>query len=515
MTSPQASVPGEIVPAADFYTYDAKYFNDRSELLIPAPLTPKQSRQVRDIAVRAYRAETARAWPVWISCWSAALASCISARSTPSRVSPASACTPSCGLPAGFRTRNYWTVSSHWHWIAKLTAITPSEVLVDRNGEVNVAGSSHTPSNEDTPRTRRNRRSEQSPSLLERVLPRRPVRRYLGEATNYLTSRPQSVDRSRPRVRKPVHTAQAGASWNDERRMPPVLVRGAAVPGVQSRRTASSGKARRRYDISLNVPGAEMRLPAIPQVQFGWRMLSSILVVLLGFGLYQLWNAPRFRITDIDVTGLQRLTVSDVNAVLDVIDLPIFSVDGGLLTEQLKAAFPEFSSVSVDTSLPNKVNVVVEERVPILTWKQDGRTLLADANGVVFPVRSELTTFSPIVEALSSPPNPSELELAGEGQKPYLPVEMVSAILSMSAQAPKDTPLLYDAQHGLGWKDPQGWEVYFGDMGDMGLKLNIYSVMVQKLQSEGITPALVSVEYVHARITGWSVSYGRSDRRRH
>ena len=33
---PAASVPGEIIPGADFYSYDAKYVLDNSELVIPA-----------------------------------------------------------------------------------------------------------------------------------------------------------------------------------------------------------------------------------------------------------------------------------------------------------------------------------------------------------------------------------------------------------------------------------------------------------------------------------------------
>lgn len=53
---PIASIPGEIIPSADFYSYEAKYLDDRSELLIPAPIPFEISEQVRDLAVRAYRA---------------------------------------------------------------------------------------------------------------------------------------------------------------------------------------------------------------------------------------------------------------------------------------------------------------------------------------------------------------------------------------------------------------------------------------------------------------------------
>lgn len=54
--APQASMPGEIVPGADFYSYDAKYILDNSELIIPAPLSDTQVALIKEIAVRAFKA---------------------------------------------------------------------------------------------------------------------------------------------------------------------------------------------------------------------------------------------------------------------------------------------------------------------------------------------------------------------------------------------------------------------------------------------------------------------------
>ena len=53
---PEASVPGEIVPANEFYDYRAKYIDTNSRLLIPAPVSEEQSGRIRDLAVRAFRA---------------------------------------------------------------------------------------------------------------------------------------------------------------------------------------------------------------------------------------------------------------------------------------------------------------------------------------------------------------------------------------------------------------------------------------------------------------------------
>ena len=51
-----ASVPGEIVPDDEFYSYRAKYINEGSQLLIPAPLPDDLTETFQELAVRAFRA---------------------------------------------------------------------------------------------------------------------------------------------------------------------------------------------------------------------------------------------------------------------------------------------------------------------------------------------------------------------------------------------------------------------------------------------------------------------------
>ena len=55
-SDPEASVPGEIITARDFYDYEAKYLDDRSESLIPAALAPGQTDEIRRLAIAAFRA---------------------------------------------------------------------------------------------------------------------------------------------------------------------------------------------------------------------------------------------------------------------------------------------------------------------------------------------------------------------------------------------------------------------------------------------------------------------------
>jgi D-alanine-D-alanine ligase len=53
---PLASVPGEVVPGAEFYDYADKYEAGRAQILVPAPLDDARRDEVRALAVRAFEA---------------------------------------------------------------------------------------------------------------------------------------------------------------------------------------------------------------------------------------------------------------------------------------------------------------------------------------------------------------------------------------------------------------------------------------------------------------------------
>ncbi len=53
---PRASVPGEVLPSREFYSYESKYVDGTSGLIIPAPLPQETTVRIQDLAVRAYKA---------------------------------------------------------------------------------------------------------------------------------------------------------------------------------------------------------------------------------------------------------------------------------------------------------------------------------------------------------------------------------------------------------------------------------------------------------------------------
>lgn len=283
-------------------------------------------------------------------------------------------------------------------------------------------------------------------------------------------------------------------SKSTSRSAPPVLIRGdIRDTHVTSRQPRS--RARRRYDIAMNIPGAEMRLPALPAVSFGWRSISFFLVAIVSLTLYHLWNSMDYRIEQVNVSGLQHLTQEEINSLLEVGGLPIFAVDVSTLYDQLLVAFPEFRHIQIQVGLPNAVQVDVEERQPVLVWEQDGRTVWVDEEGIAFPPReSEPPALVVAADgyrlstALDEKSNPNQL----------LNPALVQSILAIQEFAPEDRPIVYDAGHGLGWRDRK-WTVFLGlDFSNIDVKLNIYDAIEKRLKKENLRPALISVEHIHA-----------------
>ena len=301
------------------------------------------------------------------------------------------------------------------------------------------------------------------------------------------------------RPRKSSPKSQRSSQKVSRGTMPPILVRGGIAAGAAHSRRKSKN-TRRRYDIAINNQGAEMRLPSVPSIRIGWRLFSGLLVIGLGFIVYMLWYSPIFTVSTLDVAGLVRLTNEEINSIANVIGKSIILVNPSNLEQDLKAAFPELVNVSVNTEIPNKVVVNLGERKPAFTWQQDGQNFWIDADGVAFKPHGEGGPSIKVQGSELLSITPAASENTEEDKPPQtLPIELVNAILTLSQEAPENTPLVYDSKYGLGWQDPRGWQVYFGKGDDqIDMKLDVYYKTWKRLKKAGIKPALINVEHVHA-----------------
>ncbi|MEJ5313667.1 MULTISPECIES: cell division protein FtsQ/DivIB [Anaerolinea] len=293
----------------------------------------------------------------------------------------------------------------------------------------------------------------------------------------------------------------------------PVIIRNATF-GTPIHRQVATHRPRRTYYVATGMPGVEMRLPSIPVVRPGWRTLSAMLVLAALIGIFSLWASPFFQVDTVAFEGMERLTVGDLEPVVNLHNLAIVEVDATAVKEELLRFFPDLENVQVQVGLPNTVKVVVTERRPILAWQKEDQVMWIDAKGFIFPARGSveglLTVFSNDKPPVAVPPEESRSKESAEetpekasagNSKPALKTtpeqidpQILQTIQRLATLLPENSVIAYDDQNGIGWKAPDGLQVYIGkDLSNFELKYAMAEQIAQQLYEKGIYPALLNV----------------------
>jgi predicted RNA-binding protein YlxR (DUF448 family) len=281
----------------------------------------------------------------------------------------------------------------------------------------------------------------------------------------------------------------------------PVTSRTRAGESTQSRRRTAppsqSRSTRRRFQNALLpiAPDAEMRGISIARPNLGKRLPAFLVAALLATAIYFAFNTPQLRVAQAQVVGNQMLTPAEINTALDISGRPTFLLIPAELEKRLRLQFPELSAARVDVSLPNTVSVQVVERKPVVRWEQgEGYTWVSE-EGIAFRPHGDMPGLIGVV-ALSAPPIEGIISSDPLTPTPFLEPDMVKTIKGLAGHVPPGVQILYDAEFGFGWKDPRGWQVYFGtSASDVDLKVRVYESLVASLTERGIQPAMINVTY--------------------
>lgn len=260
------------------------------------------------------------------------------------------------------------------------------------------------------------------------------------------------------------------------------------------RKLQAANEGRRRHYLKLGEAGAELRLPSLPSVHVGWRLISGLIFAVCSLALYAMSTA-NFTVSRVELRGAERVDANAINSALRVAGTSIFTVKADTIYEILVSQFPELEHVSVHVGLPGRVVVDVQEREPLISWQQAGLTVWIDASGVAFIPQQDGAGLIQ-VEALEPPP---PLDSDAQAHHRLIRPEMVTAIQALSRIAPQGAPLIYDPKLGFGWNDPGGWQAFFGQDGkDIDQRLAVYLNVLNELKTRRLIPTLISVAQLHA-----------------
>ena len=272
-------------------------------------------------------------------------------------------------------------------------------------------------------------------------------------------------------------------------------------PRPVARRTpsrATKNSPNKGYDFAFSLGRTNVRAPALNIPQLGSRWVSAGLTLLLGFMLFTMWTASPFTVTAAVVRGNQRLGAAEINSMLGMIGQPIFKAVPARIKANLQTAFTDLESVKVRVAFPNRITVDVVERIPVMSWSQNGVVMLVDASGMAFPLRGEAPGLFQVTSNGAPPRVTLDPTLPLYEQK-FISPEMVQALTSLAPDVPAGMPMIFDPLYGMGWQDPLGWTVYFGqNIKDIPMKKVVYQAIVDTLTRQGVQPSLISVEYLNA-----------------
>jgi hypothetical protein len=282
------------------------------------------------------------------------------------------------------------------------------------------------------------------------------------------------------------------------RTVPVTSRRSDAVPARRrSEPAGTSRSARRRFQNALLpvAPDAEMRGISVARPNLGKRLPAFLVVALLATAIYFAFNTPQLRVTQAQVAGNQMLTPAEINTALDISGRPTFLLIPAELEKRLRLQFPELSAARVEVSLPNTVSVHVVERKPVVRWEQgEGYTWVSE-DGIAFRPHGDMPGLIGVV-ALSAPPIEGIISSDPLTPTPFLDPDMVITIKGLAGHVPPGVQILYESSFGFGWRDPRGWDVYFGTTAtDVDLKIRVYESLVASLTQRGIQPAMINVTY--------------------
>ncbi len=256
----------------------------------------------------------------------------------------------------------------------------------------------------------------------------------------------------------------------------------------------------RRFNIALGLPEFHLHKPkfAMPRFRANLRFASILISLLLVVAIYLAFRLPYFYVPTATVFGNNRISKEEIAAVTGVVGQSIFKIQPDEVETLLRTNYPELLSADVKVYLPNHVYITVTERTPVIIWQKGEGYTWIDREGIAFRPRGLEAGLVPVV-ATDEPLPGTIASVDLFTPPPYMQKELVDAVLALSPLLPAGTTMTFDSTHGLGWRDPRGWQAYFGtSANDMPLKARVYESLVDSLMSRSVYPEMINVMYPEA-----------------
>jgi len=236
------------------------------------------------------------------------------------------------------------------------------------------------------------------------------------------------------------------------------------------------------------------------RTQVQWRLFSFGIVVILGLILGIMFLSDAFYVRSVAVSGITYLTKEEIFAFADIANMHIFWIESDEVRENLLLS-PSIADADVTLSWPpNMVNIFVQEREPALVWEQAGTAIWVDVQGKIMAQRQDRPD---LIRVNANLP----LEEGPLGTNQRVEPEIVIGALQLQELLPDVDVLRYDPVRGLGYRNANGWDIWFGSGIGMAEKVRIFQELSNSILAQGIQPGEINI--VNPDAPYYTVLWGR------
>lgn len=249
------------------------------------------------------------------------------------------------------------------------------------------------------------------------------------------------------------------------------------IPDMQTRKQSSgSGKKRARLHFTSR-----------------WISGFFMLVFTGALGFYAF--APMFRVTGLELKGMSTINREEADYFTGVKNLPIFMIDPEHIEQVMTGRYENIRGAEVSLELPNRVEVMLRERIAAVMWDFGGSQFLIDDEGRVLE-EGHVTDDTIRIVADSFPGGSDK---ADRDIPQRFSADTFHSMLTMGSLVPEGKTLYFTFDNGYGWDTDDGWRIFYGKNDtDIEEKLRMAESIGEYLRKEEIEPVIVSLEFKDA-----------------
>ena len=135
--------------------------------------------------------------------------------------------------------------------------------------------------------------------------------------------------------------------------------------------------------------------------------------------------------------------------------------------------------------LPNRIQILVEEREPALLYQVQSDVKWVDDDGVIAPIVAERQGLARLIDDAG----------AVQLDNRHIDLALLQAIRQITTNLPQVNTFRYQAPYGLVFLSPEGWRVYLGSAENMSDKLAAWEAIRQQLLKQKLRVQEVDLRY--------------------